>query len=222
MYLDEVNVLDRPAVVDKAGFHTDSPVYEKWKDWHASEISHHGSMCCDIAREWVTGTDASELGGGSPFTGPRWLRQKFTWGASTFPIFWCEAVRKTTLDCGALAALAVEIFIARRVKTYRVQMVQRFSEMSTSQWFSSWNIGEPLPWTSGDLIYHEGCAIDVGDGEIKVWDASAGWWIDPKAKDGYGSLLALRISQFGLDPATSFTWGTRTVPAFEWIRLESE
>ena len=222
MYLEGVSSVKEAGVVTENGFHKGTAVYEKWKDWHPSEISHHGNMCCDIAREWVTGTDVSELGGGSRLTGPRWLRQKFSWGASSFPIFWCEAVRKKTLDCGAHAALAYEVFNGRGVRAYRVQMVQRFSEIATAQWFNSWNLGEgPLPWTHGDLIYHEGCAIDVGGGEIKVWDASAGWWIDPKAKEGYGALLALRISKFGLSADITFKWGNNRVPAYEWTKLNA-
>ena len=71
--------------------------FEPWKDWQASQISHHGKLCCEIAREWVTATDFSELRGDCAFTGPRWLRQKFNWGASTFPIYWCEAVRRRLL-----------------------------------------------------------------------------------------------------------------------------
>ena len=195
-------------------------VFEHWKDWHASHISHHGKLCCEIAREWITATDFSELNGDCEFTGPRWLRQKFNWGASTFPIYWCEAVRRNTLDCGALAALAHEVFTARGVKSYRVQLIQRFSSVATSQWTNSWgNCSEPLPWTKGDLIYHEGGAIDTGGRKIKVWDASAGWWVDSKPANGYGAVLAIRLSGFNLQAGESFFWGEHTIKACEWKEL---
>jgi hypothetical protein len=32
----------------------------------------------------------------------------------------------------------------------------------------------------------------VGD-ELKLWDSSAGWWINPGPQTGYGSLIAVRI-----------------------------
>lgn len=218
-YDNNAGAVDSPAETVKAA-NGDVPVYEKWLDWHASEISHHGKLCCEIAREWITATDSSELGGAHVSTGPRWLRQKFKWGASLFPIFWCEAVRKKTLDCGALAALAFETFKTRGVPTYRVQMVQRFSQTATSQWENSWNLnGEPLAWTNEDLIYHEGCAIAVKDNEIKIWDASAGWWLDPGTKDGYGSLLAVRLSLFNLSPDTRFVWGDHRIDAFRWTTV---
>src|SRR6187551_3598246 len=123
MYLDAVNgtlteTRINTGAVKTTRFSGKIPVYEAWKGWQPSHISHHGSLCCEIAREWITSTDYSELNGDYVFTGPRWLRQRFKWGASTFPIYWCEAVRRSTLDCGALAALAHEVFKARGVKCY--------------------------------------------------------------------------------------------------------
>lgn len=223
MYSDAAKTATQTIIIETSGnngFHKSIEVYEKWLDWQASEISHHGKMCCEIAREWIASTDFSELGGASGLTGPRWLRQRFDWGASSFPIHWCEAVRKKTLDCGALAALAAAVFTARGVKNYRAQMVQRFSEASNAQWSNSWNeTNEPLRWMNDDLIYHEGCAIVVESGEIKIWDASAGWWIDPKSKDGYGALLAIRLSDFNLSPDANFVWGEHRIKSCQWTNV---
>lgn len=197
-------------------------VYSKWENWFPSQISHHRKMCCKIAHEWIIATDFSELNGDCIFTGPRWLRQKYNWGASRFPIFWCEAVRKDTLDCGALAALAQEVFVARGVKTYRVQIVQKFSETSTHQWSESWNdTNEPLKWIENDRIYHEACAIELGARRIKIWDASAGWWIDPKQSEGYGSVLAIRVSAFNLPSGTNLIWGDYPIKTARWIVMNS-
>jgi hypothetical protein len=196
-------------------------VFETWKDWHPSHISHHGKLCCEIAREWITATDFSALNGDCKFTGPRWLRQKFNWGASTFPVYWCEAVRKDTLDCGALAALAYEVFTARGVKTSRVQLVQKFSEVATGQWISSWSENcAPLPWIKDDLIYHEGCAIETGERQIKVWDASAGWWVDSKPANGYGALLAIRFTGANLVPGEKYVWGEHEIKTNEWQEIK--
>ena len=224
MYLDEVNNIlantNRGGAANAFESDEKNRVYEHWKDWHPSQISHHGAMCCEIAREWVTANDYSEMGGDCLFTGPRWLRQKFNWGASTFPIYWCETVRRQTLDCGALAALAHEVFTARGVRGYRVQLIQKFSRVATRQWTNSWSsFGEPLAWTKGELIYHEGNAIDVGSRRLKVWDASAGWWVDPKPANGYGAVLAIRLSGANLTAGESFRWGEHTLNAGEWKEL---
>ena len=258
MYLDAVNYSTGTEIGEAAAVgRRRSEVFARWIDWPPSEISHHGEICCESAREWLTAMDFSELNGAALASGPRWLRARFKWGASSFPIFWCDAVERTMLDCGALAALTHEIFKSRGVTTYRVQMVQQFSTDSARQWNCSWSeAGGPLDWIDGDLIYHEGNAIPVtssgidsravlpihsardtvdinGNGHkhggkvinfephrpamngqhstaehgfedsslvvnpgihIAVWDSSAGWWCDPGLTDGYGSIVALRIT----------------------------
>jgi hypothetical protein len=223
MYLEGVSKAKEIDVIETngSGLLKTVEVYEKWKDWHPSQISHHSKMCCEISREWITSSDFSELNGGNVFTGPRWLRQRFNWGASSFPIYWCEAVRKTTLDCGALAALAHEVFTVRGVKSFRVQLIQRFSEVATNQWSCSWrsNGDAEMRWIDNDLIYHEGCAIQVRDKEIKVWDASAGWWIDPKPADGYGALLAIRLSSNDARANAGFNWGNHTIIPNQWQKI---
>ncbi|HEY0429991.1 MAG TPA: hypothetical protein VGC76_19560 [Pyrinomonadaceae bacterium] len=224
MFLDAVSKIKDTSVIETngSGLLKTVEVFDKWKDWHPSQISHHGELCCEMAREWVMATDFSELNGGNVFTGPRWLRQKFNWGASSFPIFWCEAVRKNTLDCGALAALAHEVFTTRVVKSFRVQLIQRFSEVATSQWSCSWseNGDSQLRWIDNDLIYHEGCAILVRDREIKVWDASAGWWIDSKPGDGYGALLAIRVSSHDARTNAGFNWGSHHIMPNQWQKIQ--
>jgi hypothetical protein len=222
MFLEGVSRAKEAHVIEREISAPAAEVYEKWKDWHPSQISHHGEICCEIAREWITSTDFSELNGGNELTGPRWLRQRFNWGASSFPIYWCKAVRKKTLDCGALAALAHEVFTVRGVRSFRVQLIQRFSEMSTSQWSQSWseNGDEELRWIDHDLIYHEGCAILVGDREIKVWDASAGWWIDSKPAEGYGALLAIRVSASDPRMAGGFKWGGHRITPNQWEKIK--
>jgi hypothetical protein len=224
MYLDAVSNtsinISSNSAAKAAGLIEKKTVFDDWKDWHPSQISHHGALCCEIAREWITATDHSALNGDCVFTGPRWLRQKFNWGASTFPIYWCEAVRKKTLDCGALAALAHEVFVVRGVRCSRVQLVQKFSAVATSQWTNSWSEDSaPLAWIRDDLIYHEGCAIETGGKNIKVWDASAGWWVDSKPANGYGALLAIRLSGLNVLPGENFTWGEHTIKADEWMEI---
>jgi hypothetical protein len=193
--------------------------YAKWQDWPVSSIDHHGKICCEIAREWLTAIDLTQRGGAGELTGPRWIRSRYKWGPSSFPIHWCEAVEKKTLDCGALAALAAEVFAVRGVTVFRAQIVQRFSEVATMQWGCSWGEGpDCLPWTDGDLIYHEACAVCVDDTKMKLWDPSAGWWVDPNQGNGYGSLLALKLT--GPAAAQELEWGNLTLTTNEWNELQ--
>lgn len=225
MFLDAVkraadsasdNIMETSASLSKA-----SEIYGKWAHWQPSQISHHGAMCCEVAREWMTAMDFSELGGADVTTGPRWLRERFNWGCSTFPIYWCEAVKRDTLDCGALAALSHEVFLSRGVKSLRVQLVQKFSRNATGQWKSNWHDGAtPLEWVDDDLIYHEGCAVVLPENQIKIWDSSAGWWIDTKQRDGYGSVLAVRIAASIGGAEANFRWGNHTLAANKWELIE--
>jgi hypothetical protein len=176
-------------------------------------------MCCELAREWITATDYSTLNGGHVMSGPRWLRHRFEWGPSSYPLYWCEAVRKETLDCGALAALAHEIFTTRGIKSYRVQLVQRYSRVATEQWSNSWTgDGVPTQWLHNDVIYHEGCATSLDGNKIKVWDASSGCWIDAKAGDGYGSLLAIKVNAAAAN-TRSMLWGEYLLEPNIWRTL---
>ncbi|HEY0172346.1 MAG TPA: hypothetical protein VGB98_15095 [Pyrinomonadaceae bacterium] len=207
--------IDERDFVDAAG------ALEKWRDWPASTISHHGEACCDIAREWVLSTDFAQLGGGSVLAGPRWLRQRYPWGPSSWPIHWCEAVRRKSLDCGALAALSHEVFLARGVKSFPAQFIEQFTEDATQDWNSRWS-GEQTPaeWIREDLIYHEGCAVDTGAGEIKVWDSTAAWWVNAKQFGGYHGVLAVRIFDAHAGPDAVYRWGTHHIAPNTWHKLQ--
>ena len=220
MSLDEgkkLNETNEPVLIDAGR------ALEKWQNSPPSVISHHGRACCDVAREWVLSMDYSQLNGGSPLTGPRWIRQKFKWGPSSWPIHWCEAVQQKTLDCGALAALAHEAFVARGVTSFPAQLIEGFGESATRHWYATWGSEEcSVNWIHDDLIYHEGCAVVVRDDEIKLWDATASWWINPKQFGGYGALLAVKVWDLGTAPRTGLNWGACQIVANEWQKIERE
>lgn len=165
----------------------------RWRDFPISCLSHHGDSCCEVAREWIVAMDLAQSSGGDPLAGPRWLRQRYEWGPSPWPMHWCELVRRKTIDCGAHAALAQAAFEGRGVTAFRAQFVQRYSGDSLDQWRRRWrDDAADDHWIGDGLIYHEGNALLVG-GELKLWDASAAWWLNPRQTGGYGSLAAVRI-----------------------------
>ena len=195
-------------------------IYEPWKHWSPSPITHHARECCEIAREWIIDTDFSALNGANILSGPRWLRQRFEWGPGTYPIHWCELIKKSKLDCGVLAALAQEVFISRGVRCYRAQLVQEFSESASSQWRTAWEDEDAITdWICDPVIYHEGCAVVVRESEIKLWDSSAGWWIDPKTTNGYGSIRALRVAA---PENMSLRWDVHEIPSGVWTELDDK
>lgn len=196
-----------------------SAPFEKWQDFPVSRISHHGGVCCETAREWLAAMDFSNLNGGSPMTGPRWIRRYYNWGPTRWQIHWCEAIRQNALDCGAQSALANEVFAVRGVTSYPVQLVQQYSKDATEHWAQKWD-GQltSTHWIDEDLIYHEGVAVVVRAGEIKLWDASAGWWINPTQAGGYGGLRALRLIDFAGDNS-EFVWGEHKIVSNRWHEI---
>jgi len=194
------------------------PVYKPWADWEPSYISHHASGCCEIAREWIVATDFSGLNGGGMLSGPRWLRHRFEWGPSSYPVYWCELPSKKKVDCGVLAALAHEVFTSRGVRCFRAQLVQEFTSDVAAQWRCGWEGANAITqWIGERVIYHEGVAVVVDSDRIKVWDSSAGWWVDPKSTSGYGAVLALCVS--ARDDAT-LKWGSHVIRGGTWEELK--
>jgi hypothetical protein len=192
----------------------------KWRTFPNSHISHHGSACCDIAREWLIAFDFAQLNGGDMLSGPRWMREHSAWGPTVWPIHWCEAVDAEIVDCGVHAALAHEAFAARGVTAFRAQFVQRYSADAGASWQQNWSArGASDHWIDGESIYHEGNAIVVDGSTIKLWDGSAGCWVNPRGDRGYGSLAAVRVEAPGRENMQPLTWGDREIPLNEWVAL---
>lgn len=192
----------------------------KWQNFPNSFILHHGSVCCDIAHEWLLAFDFAQLNGADLLSGPRWIREHSRWGPSTWPIHWCEAVHRKVLDCGAHAAIAQETFVARGVTAFRAQFVQRYNADAVASWRGNWEEkGASCHWIDGDAIYHEGNAILIGTDEVKFWDGSAGGWINPRQESGYGSLVAVRVGAEASSFPDGLRWGGYRLAPNQWVAL---
>jgi len=191
----------------------------KWRAFPNSLISHHGAACCDIAHEWLIAYDFAQLNGGDIHAGPRWMREHSAWGPTVWPIHWCEVVDAPTVDCGVHAAMAHEVFRARGVTAFRAQFVQRYSAETAASWRRNWTeMGASDHWIDGESIYHEGNAVIVDADTVKLWDGSAGCWINPRGGTGYGSLAAVRI-EVDLGTPRQLSWGGRTLPVNQWAAV---
>ena len=193
----------------------------RWNDFPASTLLHHSRPCCDMAIEWLRGMDFAQLNGASLLSGPRWLRERYQWGPSEWPMHWCDAVDHERLDCGAHAALAQLLFDARGIANYRAQFIQRYNPAAVEQWRTIWRAEEASThWLDDQFIYHEGNAILVGDGIAKLWDGSAGCWVKEVQSGGYGSVVAVRMfaNQGRAEPATVL-WGGHRLAFNVWQQL---
>jgi hypothetical protein len=194
---------------------------DRWQQFPYSVFSHHGEACCDIAREWVVAMDFALLNGADLASGPRWLRQRYKWGPSPWPMHWCDAVKRKVIDCGAHAALAHEVFTARGCTSFPAQLVQRYSADAVEQWREKWSEEEvSCHWLDGDHIYHEATALLAGEEDVKIWDSSSASWVNPQQAGGYGSLVAIRIfaeGQWG--GGDGFRWGERRLKPNIWNQI---
>jgi hypothetical protein len=212
-------IFERPADEQRS---SDRLPSDRWDDFPYSELSQHDGACCKIAREWIQSMDFAQLNGAQLSSGPRWLRAKYKWGPSSWPMHWCEVVNRDTIDCGAHAALSRALFRARGLTAFPVQLVQQFDRQATAQWRGKWSgEGVSCHWLDGSHIYHEVTALLMDGSEVKLWDASAGSWINPRQSGGgYGSVSAMRIfvgaehSRLG-----DLSWGERAISPNVWNQL---
>lgn len=195
-----------------------------WHDKAPSTIQHHGADCCEHARHWFYAMDASARAMSPSGSGPVWIRQRYEWGPSRWPLHWCEIVEASSLDCGAHAALAFEALNRRGDTCLPVQLIQSFSNSDCGHWGESW-ASENLPadWILDGLVYHEGCAQFIGSDRVRVWDATDSLWIEPQQRQGYGSTLAIRICAAGAEPVPvalqSIEWDGVPIGVGQWISL---
>lgn len=216
MFLDTVNINGMPLTPGPGK----TVVFAPWQNCAYTHIHHHGAACCEIAKAWFLSMDNAQLGGKSAHIGPRWIRERYQWGPSKHPIYWCEAVRQKTLDCGVLAAMAHECFASRGIRSFPVQLVQQYSLEATVHWKEQWQEKDtPVNWIKDDVIYHEGNAVLLRDGNIKLWDASAAWWMNPSLTTGYGSLSALRLHDAKAGPDVTYNWGEHKIKPNVWQHL---
>ena len=194
----------------------------RWHDFPISSLSHHGQDCCEVALQWVIAMDFAQLNGGDRLSGPRWLRARYEWGPSAWPIHWCEVVERKIIDCGVHSALAHEVFSARGVTAFRAQLIQSYGVDAYAQWRSKWTSDEASDhWIAEDGIYHEGNAVLVTPDEVKLWDASAGCWLNPRQTRGYGSLAAVRLFADELvTDADGLRWGDHQIVPNRWQAVD--
>lgn len=210
MFLDTVKHI----AIEKG---TGAPIYAPWSQFPHTLIAHHGAACCDRAEHWLEGMDISQLSEASVYSGPRWLLEHFEWGPLTHPIHWCEAVRRKSLDCGALAAMTLRCFHIRGVDAYPAQIVQEYSQSALLHWERKWQDEESSThWLQDNLIYHECVAMITANKTVKVWDSSSGWWLSPNSRRGYGGIRALRIHTPDYAEKGIMTWENMPVKLNEW------
>jgi hypothetical protein len=181
-----------------------------------SHLTIHDAHCCRAARAWLTAT--ARDAGRDADNAPTWMCSRWSWGPSSWPLAWCEAVRRRELDCGALAELAAGALEASGRTVCRVQLLISPDHETMAHWRARWG-GQKggLPWIWAQLVYHEAVGVHAG-GELRIWDPSAGSWLDPEPAGLTSSVMAMRLGVPGSNPTMPFLrWGNREVAVGRWI-----
>lgn len=192
------------------------PFAEHWVDHLPSHLVHHGA-CCDQAKRWLVAMARSFdflITEGQRLQGPRFLSERYEWGPSPWPLAWCDAVRRETIDCGVFAAFARTIFAAKGLEAFPGQIVQRFDGTATGHWRRRWREERAaFPWIGDEVVYHEVVVVRVAPGVAALYDPTDGAWMDP-LDHGPGKILALRSEAPG-----GMAWGPYVLVSDQWSRL---
>lgn len=186
-----------------------------------SAIYDHGKPCCRATRSWLRGVDVTNSYRAGDWHPPTWLRRKYEWGPVIWPIYWCSIPGMEKLDCGALAAVAAELFRLRGTKVTAVQLALRYPNHATEQWCQMWGRqGIDTGWINTEFCYHEACGIIEGQA-LRVWDPTESRWLSPPSSpaDAFASVVALRITEYGLCDQQTFIWDGIRLGCGEWHSL---
>lgn len=184
-----------------------------------SQLSFHDDKCCAMARAWFLNMDRWPYAGNPAL--PAWIRERYEWGPSSWPLYWCEAIKREKLDCGALSALALAAFAERGVQAYPCQIIRKYDRRTIEQWRAAWGReGCLADWAVGEYAYHEVCAIVRGR-RLEVWDPSCNERVSANDNPGYGSAVALRV-RGAEDRSESFMWGSQVVPLNRWVLIGTQ
>ena len=174
-----------------------------------STISDHGKHCCRAALAWLHGVDVSSSYRDARWHPPTWLRRTYGWGCVSWPLYWCSVPEMEELDCGALAAVAVELYRMRALPVTPVQLALRYPSHATEQWSQMWKRdGQSASWITEEFVYHEACGVIEGSGML-LWDPTENRWLDPpfSANETFASVAALKVPESASDTLVQLHWG---------------
>jgi hypothetical protein len=192
-----------------------SAIQEVWVHKRYSEISHHGKECCATALSWFLAMDRSlRL---HPTSMPVWIRERWEWGPSSWPIHWCELGEADKLDCGALAAITRRALLARGVIALPCQSILEYTPDTIAHWREGWRAAHRTPdWTSERHVYHETVGI-VEHGKVRIWDPTENAWMPSEGSLSDGRPLRIKVSRDSVGPElSSVLWGKMSLALEEW------
>lgn len=122
------------------------------------------------------------------------------------------------LDCGAFAALAVELYRSRGLPVTPVQLAIRYPYHTAEQWSRMWEReGLSASWITDGICYHEVCGVIEGE-YLLLWDPTENRWLDPpfSSTETVAAVAALKVARLGAGVPARINWGGTWVHFGVW------
>ncbi len=188
-----------------------------------SPVISHQDECCTHAKEWFITLDASLRDPTNVWVGPTWISEKYQYGPSSWPLHWCKLIQMDSLSCNGFTSIACLIFKGRGLKAFPVQVIQRYPRHMTQRWRKEWKSRRLLDeWIYDELVRHEVCGVVDDENNLRLWDGTVGYWLEPVGAQEVGAVLALR--PIGLEEGTpdKMKWEDHIITTNEWTRVGME
>jgi hypothetical protein len=122
------------------------------------------------------------------------------------------------LDCGALAAVAIELYRLRGLEAAPVQLALRYPAHATGQWSAMWHrAGSSNSWISGQYCYHEACGV-IHEACIDLWDPTETRWLEPplSLNETFSAVTALRVAADAFHTSSELNWCGLSLKPGQW------
>lgn len=190
----------------------------RWLFQPTSRLLEHKDPCCKIARCHLLAMARSfdfRITEGQSTTGMHWLQSHFKWGSNPWPLYWCQAMKRKTIDCGVFAEFAKTIFEAKGYEVFHAQIIEKSSNAATAHYANRW-IRESgnFEWIGHGFIYHEILGVTCPNDTTRLFDPTDAVWLNPRSISGFGCPIAVRSEFF-----TPLLWGPYNLLPDRWTEL---
>lgn len=180
-------------MISELAAHVAYSIPERWKTQPKSVLAdHHACQQCRKARAWFRMLAVSHR---RESTFPLWIAERWQWGPSRWPYFWCELPYDSELDCGVRAHLATEALLTCGVRALQAQVALRLTSVVLDEYRSRWERHKSCTdWIEQGLAYHEAVAVlDHSSRTVDLWDPDTNSLLDVRAGQVYRGVVGLRI-----------------------------
>lgn len=168
---------------------------EAWVERPFSMVSLHAQcMECLKARAWFRTLAVSHR---TDSVFPLWILERWPWGPSYWPFYWCALPGVRELDCGVRSHLAAAALRGCGVDALQAQVALYLTPSILSEYEARWQgRGCSTDWIAPGLGYHEVVAIlDASARTFRLWDPNTNAYLDLARRPAFRGVASVRIPE---------------------------